>query len=43
LRDWVLSHVAVMDSEYGKWFKKLATRKSDGKLSITKEDLVNLK
>jgi len=39
LKDWVLSHVAVMDTQYAKYFKSIATRKSDGKLSITKEDL----
>jgi hemerythrin len=39
LRDWVLGHVAVMDVKYSEYFKKIATRKSDGKLSITTEDM----
>jgi hemerythrin len=39
LKDWVLSHVAVMDRQYSDYFKKIATRKADGKLSITKDDI----
>jgi len=39
LKDWVLSHIAVMDTQYAKYFKTIATRKADGKLSITKDDL----
>jgi hemerythrin len=39
LKDWVLAHVAVMDRKYAEYFKKIATRKADGKLTITKEDL----
>jgi hemerythrin len=41
LKDWVLAHVAVVDRQYADYFKKIATRKADGKLSITKEDLAN--
>ena len=39
LKDWILSHVAVMDIQYSQYFRGLATRKADGKLSITKADL----
>jgi hemerythrin len=42
LKDWVLSHVAVEDVKYSEYFKKIATRKSDGKLSITAEDIIKL-
>ena len=39
LKDWVLSHVAGMDVLYSRYFKKIATRKADGKLTITAADL----
>jgi hemerythrin len=39
LKDWVLTHIAVMDVKYSEYFRKIATRKADGKLSITLEDL----
>jgi hemerythrin len=39
LKDWILSHIAVMDVQYAAYFKKIATRKADGKLSITKADI----
>ncbi|MCL1928039.1 MAG: bacteriohemerythrin [Treponema sp.] len=39
LKDWVLSHVAVMDRQYSDYFRKIATRKADGKLTITASDL----
>jgi len=39
LKDWVLTHVAIMDRQYADYFKKIATRKADGKLSITKADI----
>jgi hemerythrin len=42
LKDWVLTHIAVMDMQYTAYFKKIATRKADGKLSITKEDVDRL-
>jgi len=39
LKDWVLSHVAVMDRQYSDYFRKIATRKADGKLTITPQDI----
>ena len=39
LKDWILSHVAIMDTQYAQYFRKIATRKDDGKLSITSADL----
>jgi len=39
LKDWVLTHIAVMDRQYAEYFKRISTRKADGKLSITKADI----
>jgi hemerythrin len=39
LKDWVLGHVAVMDVKYSEYFRKIASRKADGKLSINAEDI----
>jgi hemerythrin len=39
LKDWVLGHIAVMDRQYADYFRKIATRKADGKLSISKSDI----
>jgi hemerythrin len=39
LKDWILTHIAIMDAEYSTYFKKIATRKADGRLTITKEDI----
>jgi len=41
LKDWILSHIAFMDKQYFEYFKKIATRKDDGKLSITSADVKN--
>jgi hemerythrin len=43
LKDWVLSHIAVMDKQYFEYFKKLASRKADGSLSINSEDVAHFK
>jgi hemerythrin len=39
LKDWVLSHIGVMDRQYALYFRKIATYKADGKLSVTKADI----
>jgi len=39
LKEWILSHIAIMDIQYAAYFKKIATRKEDGKLTITKDDV----
>jgi hemerythrin len=39
LKNWVLGHVAVMDVKYSEYFRKIASRKADGKLSINAEDI----
>jgi len=39
LKDWVLSHIAVMDKKYCDYFRSIATRKADGKLSLTLSDI----
>jgi hemerythrin len=39
LKNWILTHIALKDKQYFEYFKKVATRKQDGKLSITREDL----
>jgi len=39
LKNWVLGHVAVMDVKYAEYFRKIATRNKDGKLTITKANV----
>ena len=39
LKDWILTHIAISDKGYFEYFKKIATRKSDGTLSISIEDI----
>jgi hemerythrin len=39
LKNWVLTHIADMDTQYAAYFRKIATRKEDGKLTITKADV----
>ena len=34
LKEWILTHIAIMDKQYFRYLKQIATRKSDGKLSI---------
>ena len=41
LKDWILSHIAVMDKQYFEHFKRLASRKADGKLSINSSDIAH--
>jgi hemerythrin len=39
LKEWILTHIAVTDKKYFDYFKKIATRKSNGKLTITQTDV----
>ena len=39
IRDWIFSHIAICDKLYSDYFKKIATRKEDGKLSISLDDV----
>ena len=39
LKEWILSHIALIDKQYFEYFKKIATRKADGTLSITAADI----
>jgi len=39
LKDWILSHIAVMDKQYFLYLKRIATRKANGKLSVTRENI----
>ena len=39
LKEWVLTHIAIMDKQYFTYFKNIATRKASGKLTITQEDV----
>jgi len=39
LKDWILSHIAVMDKQYFLYLKRIATRKANGKLSVAREDI----
>jgi hemerythrin len=40
LKEWILSHIAITDKLMFAHFKKLATRKSDGRLTISKSDII---
>jgi hemerythrin len=39
LKEWILTHIAIMDKQYFNYFKQIATRKADGKLSIDQSDV----
>lgn len=39
LKDWVLSHIAIMDKEYFEYLHKIATKKADGRLTISIKDI----
>jgi hemerythrin len=39
LKNWVLTHVAVEDVKYAEYFRKIATRNENGKLTITKANV----
>jgi hemerythrin len=39
LKDWILSHIAVMDKQYAAYLRKIATRNADGKLVVENIDV----
>jgi len=41
LKEWVLTHIAVMDKQYSIYFKKIAVIKRDGKLSDVIANIVD--
>ena len=41
LKDWVLSHIALMDKQYFDYLKRIASRKENGKMSVTLRDVSN--
>lgn len=40
LKEWILTHIAIMDKQYFSYFKLIATRKTNGKLSINLDDVL---
>ena len=41
LKEWIASHVAIMDKQYGLYFRKIAAIKKDGKLNDTLAEIIN--
>ena len=41
LKEWILSHIAFMDKQYFAYFKRIATRKAGGRLSIDLGDVLS--
>jgi len=39
LKDWILTHIAIMDKQYFEHLMRIATRKENNKLSITAQDI----
>jgi len=39
LKDWILSHIAVMDKQYFSLFRKFAAGKMKGKLNVSQQDI----
>ncbi|MCL2213640.1 MAG: bacteriohemerythrin [Treponema sp.] len=42
LKDWILSHIAMMDKQYFEYLKRIASLKEDGKMSISMNDMPNV-
>jgi hemerythrin len=36
IKDWILTHITIMDKQYFNYLMKIASRRPDGKLSINK-------
>ena len=41
LKEWILTHIAIMDKQYFNYFRKIASRKEDGSLTIAAADIGN--
>jgi len=39
LKNWILTHIGVMDKQYFDYVRRIATRKANGKLSVSSDDL----
>ena len=39
LKDWVLTHLAIMDRQYSNYYWRIATYKADGNLTVTAADV----
>ena len=39
IKDWILTHIAIMDKQYFEYFKKIAVRNTNGSLSIIPEKI----
>ena len=42
LKEWILTHIAFMDKQYFAYFRHIATRKANGKLSINQADVAGI-
>ena len=38
-KEWILTHIAIMDRQYFRYLRKIASRKTNGKLSISSVDI----
>ena len=41
LKEWVLTHIAIMDKGYFLYFRQIATRKADGTLNIDQTNVLS--
>ena len=40
LKEWVLTHIAIMDKQYFTFFKSIASRSADGRLRIDSSNII---